>query len=362
MLFSIILFLLVIIILYYFVFYPYSSLIVDGFQNMANQAMETSIITTLEKDRSDGHFPFRYTRDERGNTLPLVMVSAFFRDDEERSRFQTYVNQGIKIVGITAYKSFPKPITDASGDSETPSDPFDYYGNILHWFCCFRDPELYGLDPQKHQLVDISESDFYDAEEMSLRREKKYDLVYLCLGDGSDECPMDGWNAINRNFKLALACFPILIQEMGLRVLVIGRENCGLEKLYGDRITVMGFLPWGEFQEKLRESRILFVPNIYDASPRVVAESLIKGLPVLMNRAIVCGSKYVVPETGELFTDENDIRWSIQKLLERLPSMDTAAWWKKHYSGKKSGKKMRGVIEKWFPGYLPASVEEVYFK
>ena len=124
----------------------------------------------------------------------------------------------------------------------------------------------------------------------------------------------------------------------------------------------MGFLPYHEFQDKLRESRILFVPNIYDASPRVVAEALSKGLPVLMNRAIVCGSKYVVPETGELFTDENDLRYHAKNLLARLPNMDTNAWWKKHYSRASAGKKMRDIIAGWYPGDVFDTVKEIHFR
>ena len=330
--------------------------------NESKTDYNVSYLATLEKDRNDGnHFPFRYTQDEKNQILPLVFVTAFFRDDVERARYQEYIDNGIKVVGVTAYKTFPKPITDVSGDSETPNDPFDYYNKIQNWFSCFKNPEDYGLNPEYHRLVDISESDFYDAEDESMRREKKYDLVYVCLGD-TEGCPMDGWNAINRNYKLALACFPILIQEMGLRMLVIGRENCGLEKLYGDRITVLGFLPYHEFQDKLRESRALFVPNIYDASPRVVAESLIKGLPVLMNRSIVCGSKYVVPETGELFTDDNDIRHHAQKLVARLPSMDTAAWWKRNYSRASAGKKMRDAVAGWYPGGAFDDIKEIYFR
>jgi hypothetical protein len=333
--------------------------IIDSFIN--NIESNNDILTVLNKDRDVGHFPFRYTQDQNGNTLPLVFVSAFFRDDSERNRFFDYQQRGVKIVGITAYKTFPKPITDPTGDSETASDPFDYYNNIEHWFSCFQNSKNYGFT-DRHQLIDLSESDFYDVEDLSFRREKKYDIVYLCLDDADDHCPMDGWNAINRNFKLAQACLPIFINEFHLRVLVIGRTQCGLEKLYGDKITVMGFLPYHEFQEKLRESRILFVPNIYDASPRVVAESLIKGLPILMNRAIVCGSKYVVRETGELFTDENDIRWALQQLLSRMSTINTIEWWRNNYSRKRSGERMRQAIEKWFPGFLPDSVTEIYFK
>jgi len=333
----------------------------EGYSNFNDWMREESYLKTLEKDHKEVHFPYRYTQDEKGNILPLVMVTGFFRDDLERQRFDEYINNGVKVIGVTAYKTFPKPITDVTGDSDSSNDTFDYYNKIQNWLCCFDKPKNYGFTAN-HQLANISESDFYDAEQEA-RKNKKYDLIYICLDDTDIEnCPMHGWNAINRNFKLALACFPILIHEMKLRVLVIGRQNCGLEKLYGDRITVMGFLPWDDFQEKLRESSILFVPNIYDASPRVIAEALTKGLPVLMNRSIVCGSKYVVPETGELFTDENDIRWSIQSLLTRLPTMDTIGWWKQHYSRKKSGEKLHKIIESWYPGFLPSTVREIYFR
>ena len=346
--------------LLFFVYLQYSQRM-EGFHDTFRNNYDVAYVsTTLANNAKEGHFPYRYMSDQSGNLLPIVMISAFFRDDQERARFEEYRQRGIKLVGITAYKSFPKPITDNTGDSETVNDSFDYLGKIQYWFSCFQHPSSYGFG-QQHKLIDISESDFYDVDEEAKYHPKKYDLIYVCLGD-DEKCSMDGWNAINRNFKLALACFPILIGEMGLRVLVIGREHCGLEKLYGDKITVMGFLPWHEFQHRIRESRMLFVPNIYDASPRVVAESLSKGLPVLMNRAIVCGSKYVVPETGELFTDENDIRWSLQKLLNRLPTMDTIHWWKQNYSRSVSGKKMRDALETWYPGFLPATVTEVYFK
>jgi hypothetical protein len=111
--------------------------IIDGFADNilgkpANKkSYDVSYLTTLDKDRNEVHFPYRYTQDENGNILPLVMVSAFFRDDLERARFKEYTDHGIRIVGITAYKTFPKPITDVTGDSESSTDPFDYFGYIF---------------------------------------------------------------------------------------------------------------------------------------------------------------------------------------------------------------------------------------
>jgi glycosyltransferase involved in cell wall biosynthesis len=320
------------------------------------EGFDGQYLNILKQHKEEGHFPFRYLCDEKQNIIPIVLVSAFFRDDKERTMAKEYKENGVKLVGITAYKSFPKPITDASGDSDTINDTFDYFSEIQNWLCCFNDPSFYGFDPDWHRLANISESDFYDVEP-PVEQEKKYDFVYVCLKD-DDHCSLDGWNAINRNFKLAMNCFPIMMDELGFKVLVIGRVNCGLEKLYGEKITIMDFLPYHDFQDVLRQCRYLFVPNVYDASPRVISEALIKGIPVLMNRGILCGSKYITSETGELFTDENDLRLAIENLT--INKKDPQKWWSEHYSKKKSGKRMRDILHDWYPDSLQ-NVQEVYF-
>lgn len=323
--------------------------------------VKKSYLDVLDRNRNEVHFPYRYLCDEKFNVLPIVLVSAFFRDDIERARFDEYEQNGVKMVGITAYKSFPKPITDGTGDSETVHDKFPYYDRIKQWFCCFRNPKHYGFD-DSHRLMDLSESDYYDAESQAEldKIEKKYDFIYICLKD-DDRCPMDGWNAVNRNFDLALKCLPIMIKEMGLKGLVVGRIGCGLEKQYGDKIEVVDFLLWHEFQVKIRESRFLFVPNIYDASPRVVAESITKNLPVLMNERILCGSKYIEYETGELFTDHNDIRLALDRLMGKIDTISPRGWWEKNHSRKKAGKRMRDFLYEVWPEHV-GDAQEIYFK
>jgi len=340
-------------------FYLYSCL--KKYPTPFIEHFDNNYLSTLKQHKTEGgHFPFRYLCDEYQNILPIVLIAAFFRNDKERNMYNEYVQNGLGIVGITAYKSFPKPITDKSGDSETKNDPFDYYGQIQNWLCCFKEPVDFGFNVW-HRLANISESDFYDAElTKTPDSSKKYDFVYVCLKDDDTTCPMDGWNAINRNFNLALKCFPIMMNEMNLKVLVIGRINCGLQQLYGEKITIMDFLPFSEFQDVLRQCRFLFVPNIYDASPRVISEAIIKGIPVLMNRSIVCGSKYITDQTGELFTDEHDIRFSIEKLLAKKDRINPQEWWSKNYSKQKSGINLRNTLYQWYPDYLQ-NVKEVYF-
>lgn len=291
-------------------------------------------------------FPFRYFKDENNNVLPIVAVTAFFRSTEEKELYYKYVNANINIIGITAYKTFPKNIRDVSEDKFHLTDKFNYTEEIKLWLVCMKDIELYNFNCN-NIITDISESDFYDIEDPLIIVEKKYDFIYICNKD-SDTCPMNGWNAINRNYDLALKCFPIMINEYKMKGLCVGRIGCDLVQ-FGDNITVTDFLPYHELQQKMRESKFLFLPNIYDASPRVIAECIIKDLPVLMNKSIICGFKYINNETGEFFIDENDIRNGLDNILINKSPRER---WKKDYSIQKSSKKLRDFLYLYYPNIL----------
>ena len=309
------------------------------------------------KKKENRMFPFRYFTDENENELPFVAVTGPFREDAAKKKYYEYINQNIHIFGITAYKTFPnsKLFGKEEGKYER-EDTFKYTKEIKNWLCCFQNKAKYGFSNWNH-TIDISESDFYDVDTES-KKEKKYDFLYICNKD-SDSCPKDGWNAINRNFKLACECFPIMCNEYNWKGLVVGREGCDLDT-YGGKLEVVGWLDYHILQEKMRESRMLFLPNILDASPRVIAECLIKDVPVLMNRNIVCGTKYVNYETGELFTDSNDIRSAIDKLKQRMYKISPQKWWSTHYGRKKSEEKLRDFLEECFPGTL-TNVSRVKF-
>jgi hypothetical protein len=309
------------------------------------------------KKEKESLFPFRLLCNEKNEPIPVVALTAFFRTDTDRKRYREYLSNGTKVIGYTSYKTFPKGIKDGTGDDDSVNDPFQYTSEIKNWVCCFKDPKAYGFT-EANTLLEMSESDFKDA--VPHDTVKKYDFMYVCLQDEKDSCPLNGWNAVNRNFNLALKCFPIMVHQFNLKILVIGRLNCGLEEMYGDSVHVIGFLPWEEFQEKMRESRYLFVPNVYDASPRVVTEAISQDIPVLMNRHIVCGSKYITPETGELFTDENDVAYHVNSMLTR--EMHPQRWWQENYSNQASGIKFRDFLAEVYPDVPEVqAAQEVHF-
>jgi len=327
--------------------------------NMIKENMQSEILTRYVKtnleNRETYTFPWRYFRDENDKVLPLVAITGFFRDDKAKNMYYEYKKNGVFIFGVTAYKSFPRKMHH--DDPFHLKDDFDYLNNIKDWLSCFRDPLHYGFT-SKNRLADISESDLYDLD-TEPEVPKKYDFIYICNKD-SDECPKDGWNAINRNYKLAEVCFPILFNEYKLKGLVVGRIGCGLEEKYGDKVEITDFLPWHILQEKMREAKFLFVPNIYDASPRVVAECITKGLPVLMNESILCGFKYISYETGEYFLDEYDIRVSLESLLEKMNKINPRKWWVENYGTSRTAKKIRDFLYPSCPELLE-NVNEVRF-
>lgn len=303
-------------------------------------------------------FPFRYFTDINNNVLPFVAITGFFRGDDAKEKYYEYLSKGIHVFGITAYKSFPnKEMLDESEGLYERTENFDYTGNIKNWLCCFKDKEKYGFT-SNNNIIDISESDFYNAE-LEIITEKKYDFIYICTKD-DDSCPLNGWNATNRNFDLALKCFPIMFNDYKFKGLVVGRVNCGLEEKYGDSIEVVEWLDWHTLQERMRQSRMLFVPNIYDASPRVIAECLTKNVPVLMNKNILCGFKYINYETGEFFSDENDFRSTLDKMLNKINKISPQKWWAENYSQELSNKKLRNFLAEAFHGTLN-NVDQIKF-
>lgn len=58
-------------------------------------------------------------------------------------------------------------------------------------------------------------------------------------------------------------------------------------------------------------------PNVHDASPRVLVEGLSLNLPILVNRHIIGGWKYVNDQTGAFFDSEENVVPIFKELLRK---------------------------------------------
>lgn len=96
------------------------------------------------------------------------------------------------------------------------------------------------------------------------------------------------------------------------------------------------------------QSRFVFLPQIYDASPRVSSQALALNVPVLMNRNILGGWKYLNEKTGEFFHDLSDFKDSLRKLMSKLDFYEPRTYIEGNYGNELAGRKfLEFVKENW---------------
>ena len=170
------------------------------------------------------------------------------------------------------------------------------------WLTCSREPVLYDVP----QLM-FSESDYPHLNDATAPKGlvKKYDVIYNAASD----CD---FHQYHKNWNLAKACFQKM-SDAGLTVLVIGRTAPSDFELPG--VSYKQYLKWHEFLDTIEESRVMFVPNVSDASPRILTEALCKGTPILVNKHIFGGWKYVNDCTGAFFESQDDVMAQLHRVL-----------------------------------------------
>ena len=216
---------------------------------------------------------------------------------------------------------------------------FDMYLEICEgWLHCFRHPSEYLPTDKPIEL--ISESDFinYKVIKPNKKITKKYDYIYSCpkLNENSS---CDDWVSYNKNWTLAITCIEIM-SKMGLKGLLIGRKNCKVP----DNCETTGWVEYNEMLKLYQQSKFLFLPNIVDASPRVLTECLSLNIPCVVNYNILGGWKYINKKTGEFFNNEKDIKDVVNKLLMNIDNYEPRQYIKKHFGPLNSGIKLKKFI------------------
>jgi hypothetical protein len=220
---------------------------------------------------------------------------------------------------------YPKGYVDGvTGMMDTPS-----MKNLIKkahgWLYCSRLHNHELLDKVPRLLYSESDTTNPGIYKASGYFKKKYDVIYDCHSHYT-------FNKYHKNWKLAKKCILAMI-KYGLTVLVIGRTGMDTEEENHKRLHFKAFLPQNEFHTLLVESRILFVPSVSDASPRIITESLCLGTPVLVNESIFGGWKYVNDDTGCFFKDEKDVLEKIDEMIDKSNHhfYDTRDWYIRNY-------------------------------
>jgi len=205
-----------------------------------------------------------------------------------------------KLIGLCSYQEFPQQFCNPHDTSRyTPQRFIERFGNdVVLWCHCFRDPWNYF--PMNVPALLYSETDQYPHSRylhgLVGTVEKKYDF-FVSIQDGA-------WNDHIRGIRVAEKWLGVMADQMGLKILVCGNHR--RQNFPSPNIDVIDFQKWSDFVQCMNSARALFCSSIYDASPRIIVESLSLDMPVLLNKNILGGWKYIGEDTGRLFDPEMD--------------------------------------------------------
>ena len=293
----------------------------------------------------DIRWPFRKFQDKSGTRTDVVALTAPFRSHQHLNMYRSLRKRGVKIIGFTHYQEFPNSISNPFEDTYHKKAPFDYIKACDAWCYFQRDPDKAGLPAERR--LDIVESDFADCAKLrgyvNLATPKRFDFVYCLPKDkadiASDEQCTTAWQAYHRNWQLADRCIKVLC-EMGLSGVIVGRK---CQSMQHPCVTMTPDMPYRQFLQLLRDSRFLFLPGIVEASPRKITEALCLDTPVLMNRDIMGGWKYINEHTGAFFTDATDVGAAARAVL-KLTS--TRAAFEQKWGKVNASKRMAAFLRK----------------
>ena len=290
--------------------------------------------------------------DEKGNICNVILIVYPFTDKKKYENYLEAKSRGAKFIGCSSYINFPcitKNKYDITSNKNHKSWKYNYFDLCFGWFHPFKNPDT--CIPKDYPKALISESDFVRYENYNYNKdaEKEYDFIYICLKD-NDKCE-NGWQSENRNWNLAKKCIDIMCSKYKMRGLLIGRINCELPPTCHNLMKTTDFMNYSEFIKQYEKCRFIFVPNLLDASPRVLSEALCFNLPCLVNENILGGWKYVNNKTGMLFNNENDFENILQTFLNKFDTFTPRDYFINNHGAQYEGKEIVSFIKKHVPNY-----------
>ena len=289
--------------------------------------------------------PFVNLYDNLGNKLNVILISKPFSGDDQYKECLELKKNNI-VLGIASYLEFPNMVSNPFENFTENYKKYKYKELTEGWIHCFKNPQNYF--PSSMPLLFASESDFIDCNvcKPDSSIEKEYDFCYICLKVDQKKKLCDDWATWNKNWDLAKKCLDIFCNKYKLKGLLIGRKDCELPNGCNDLMTTTDMLSHAELKKMYNKSKFIFLPNEKDASPRVLTEALAYDVPALINKNILGGWKYINNETGEFFTDENDLGPAVEKIMKKIEKKkyQPRNYFVKNYSVINSGKRLKKFL------------------
>jgi hypothetical protein len=281
-------------------------------------------------------WPFQRVLTADGQPSRWVLVHGPIVTLEQQEQFAQLRRSHHRFAGMSSYMTFPQPEPEIiSGGSGR--DALDYEAVCEVWCHCFREPDKYLRTDIPRAC--ISASDFTDYMRVSPEAfgVPKYneDTEFIYAG------AREGWKREAKNWMLAGQCVSRLCRDLGLRAFVVGTPDSQFPARSEIFFSVP--LPWTQFLTRLSRARFLFVPNVLDASPRLLAEALCLNVPLVVNSSILGGWKYVNRFTGVFFDNEQDVVSAVSDRLQQ--TFSPRDWFRANYGPYLAGQRLLRLLK-----------------
>jgi len=272
-----------------------------------------------------------------GEYVNVIMVRAPFREADDEALYH-YYEEEILFLGISSFESFPLTSPNPYSAEYESSYYLNMFPGFLHMM---HQPAEYF--PSNVKTILMSQSDFNldDPYFFGQRQQKQqqqqqaqsteilYDFVYSG-GDQDVETDCVGWASYYKNFSFVREALEVMCSdEFNVTGVLVANKNkantkaCTIPSSCDGKIVQTTFLDQRQFFTYLSQARWAFLPQVCDASPRVSTQALSMNKPLLMNRNIMGGWKYLLPGvTGEQFNDIHDFRAELKKILDNTRGND----------------------------------------
>lgn len=330
----------------------------EGFENKSEESL-----TVVNKEVPKMSRPFVNIYDQKGRKINIILISKPFSGDHHNKKYLDNKNGNIYL-GICSYLEFPNMVSNPFEDFTENYKKYKYKEITEGWIYGFRNPADYF--PKSMPTMFASESDFTDCNYVkpdSKYTEKKYDFIYICLKVDEKKDLCDDWATYNKNWKLAQKCLKVMCNKHKLKGLLVGRKGCELPGGCNDLMETTNMIKYADLRYKYQQSKFIFIPNEKDASPRVLTEALCMNIPVLVNKNILGGWKYINDKTGQFFTDENDISKNIDILMNGIENKQYTPrkYFVENYGPRRSGERLKEFVYKHWGDRINIPKNEVEY-
>jgi hypothetical protein len=130
----------------------------------------------------DVKFPFKNIKDENGNKLNIIAISAPFREEADEKTYDELKEKGLHFLGISSYSEFPEKLSNPHESRFHEERNHNYLSMVSTWAHCFREPSV-NLKLSGLPLILMTEADLKNTELSCYthpfldKRKSKYRLI-----------------------------------------------------------------------------------------------------------------------------------------------------------------------------------------